>query len=161
MAWFRRQPIPEAWLLLVAGLCILAFVVADVAWVGGRPARAEAGVASASNTDPTLTGELHLQHQGFFLSRSAVGDPCKGLGPNSDLLGGTPVVVKDQAGTVVATGALDIGRVAAGSACEFNLVVGEIPKADAYEFDIGGRTAGRYRYDDLVARGWQVELTLG
>jgi len=154
---------PEAWLLLFVGIAILIAVALDLAFFGGTQRGAHGPQAvNAHYPLPQVTGVLRL-HDPIYGMRAVaqVGGPCKGLGRYGDLLGGTPVVVKDQAGTVVATGALDIGRVAAGSACEFNLVVGEIPKADAYEFDIGGRTAGRYRYDDLVARGWQVELTLG
>jgi hypothetical protein len=161
MAWFRRQPIPEAWLLLAAGLCILAFVVADVAWVGGRPARAEATVASAWDQDPTLTGELRLQHQDFFLSRSSLGGPCKGLGAQSDLLGGTPVVLKDEDGAVLATGALDIGRVADRSTCAFSFVVQSVPKNVMYRVDVGNRSLGAFSYDELAAQSWRVTLTTG
>ena len=161
MAWFRRHPIPEAWLLLVAGLCILFFVVGDVAWMGSRPARAEAGAATASNQDPSLTGELRLQHQDLFLSRSPIGGPCKGLGPESDLLGGTPVVLKDEDGVVLATGALDIGKVADGSTCAFSFVVQSVPKNVMYRVDVGDRNLGAFSYDELAAQGWRVTLPVG
>ncbi|MBV8979465.1 MAG: hypothetical protein JO086_01050 [Acidimicrobiia bacterium] len=161
MAWLRRQPIPEAWFLLVAGLCILVFVVAEVTWFGGRPARAEAGAATVRNSDPDLTGQLRLENQGFFLSRSAVGGPCKGLGPESDLLGGTPVVLKDEDGAVLATGALDIGRVTDHSTCTFNFVVPSVPKNVMYRVDVGDRGLGALSHDELVAQGWRVTLAVG
>lgn len=161
MAWFRRQPIPEAWLLLVAGLCILAFVIADVVWMGSRPARAERAVASASNQDPALTGELRLQHQDLFLSHSPIGGPCKGLGPQGDLLGGTPVVLKDEDGAVLGTGALDIGKVADGSTCAFSFVVPSVPKNVMYRVDVGDRSLGAFSYDELAGQGWRVTLPVG
>jgi hypothetical protein len=161
MAWFRRQPIPEAWLLLVAGVCILALVLADVAWTGSRPARVETAAASAWNRDPSWTGELRLQHQDLFLSHSPIGGPCKGLGPESDLLGGTPVVVKDEDGAVLATGALDIGKVADGSTCAFTFVVPSVPKNVMYRVDVGDRSLGAFSYDELAAQGWRVTLPVG
>jgi hypothetical protein len=83
------------------------------------------------------------------------------MGPYDGMLGGTPVVVKDQTGAPVANGALDIGNVVDSSTCEFAFVVQDMPKVDAYQFEITGRSVGTYHYDDLTADGWQVTLSLG
>jgi hypothetical protein len=77
------------------------------------------------------------------------------------MLGGTPVVVKDQTGAPIANGALDIGKVVDSSTCEFAFVVQDIAKADAYQFEITGHPVGTYRYDQLTTDGWQVTLSLG
>ena len=158
-----RSSIPAAWLLLGAGLCLLAGVGVDVAYVVARGRPSPAAV-EARYPLPSVTGELLLQHHGTqTLSRAAatVGGPCKGLGAFGDLLGGTAVVVKDQAGTVIATGSLDIGKVAAGRTCEFGVRVPAVPRADVYQFEVGQRLISAYRYADLANSGWQVELSLG
>lgn len=151
---------PEAWVLLVVGLCILVAVAVDVAFVGGR--RAPAQSATAANAQyplPAVNGVFRLKDPVYGLL--PVGGPCKGLGPYDGMVGGTPVVVKDQAGDPVARGALDIGRVADSTTCEFALVVQDLPNADSYKFEVMGRAAGSYTYDQLTAGGWQVNLSFG
>jgi hypothetical protein len=154
---------PEAWLLLVVGLCILAAVAVDVLCFGGSPQ----GARAAATTDyplPGVTGALQLHGHGTeSLNRAAatVGGPCKGLGPFDGLLGGTQVVVRNQTDAVIATGALNPGTVVDGSTCEFAFIVQALPRADAYQFAVAQRTVQTYTYDDLAASGWQVTLTLG
>jgi hypothetical protein len=161
MGFLRRRSLPAAWLLLLVGLCILAAAAVDVSYVaiarGGAPS---AAAVEARYPLPGINGVLDLQHQPF-MSRLAVGGPCKGLGRYGDLLGGTPVVVKDQTGSVIATGALDIGQVVAGATCRFALVVPALPKAELYEFDVAQRVVRTYSYNELTARNWQVTLALG
>jgi len=146
--------------MLVAGLCVLAAVAVDVTYVAVHR-HGPTSAAEAAYPLPEVTGVLGL-HDRLYAVRSVatVGGPCKGLGNYDGFLGGTPVVVKDQNGAVVATGALDIGKVAPGASCEFAFAVQAVPKADLYQFEVGGRPAGAYRYDDLVARQWQVTLSL-
>jgi hypothetical protein len=157
MGWLRRRSFPEAWLLLVVGLCVLAGVAGDVVYVGGTTTTA---AVSSAYPLPQLTGALRLQHQAY-LARFPAGGPCKGLGPYADLLGGTVVTVADETGATVATGSLDIGKVADRSTCEFAVVVQDVPKAARYQLAIDGRPLGTYAYGDLEASGWQVTLTLG
>lgn len=159
MGWWRRRSLPEAWLLLFVGLSILLAVVGDVGYFGTRHRSDGANPAYSDYPLPQVTGALRLQHQ-RYLAAFPVGGPCKGLGPYDDLLGGTPVVVENEAGAVIATGALDIGKVADRATCEFALAVQSLPKADVYQFAVDQRIVGTYRYDDLVARGWQVTLSL-
>ena len=157
-----RASIPAAWLLLFVGISILAGVVADVGYVIVRRDRTSpARVANAHYPLPEVTGVLRL-HDPMYSRRSVatVGGPCKGLGAYHDFIGGTPVSVKDRSGTVIATGALNPGKVVDGAACEFAFVVQTVPNADLYQFDVGGRAAGAFPYDDLAAQGWQVALSL-
>ena len=116
---------------------------------------------SARYPRPAVTGVLEL-HDPIYGMRAVapIGGPCKGLGRYDGILGGTPLVVKDAGGAVIATGVLDIGRVADGSTCEFALLA-QVPDADVYQFEVLNRPVGNYRYDDLVARGWQTTLRLG
>jgi len=160
MGWGRRW-CSGAWTLLFAGLCVLAFVAVDVAYFAVRPGTSPRPTAvNARYPLPALTGVFRLQDPVYsWRGVSVVGGPCKGLGQYDGILGGTPVVVKDPTGAVIATGALDIGKVAAGSTCEFEFVVSGVPKADAYQFQILNRSVGTYGYDDVVTRGWQVTLS--
>jgi hypothetical protein len=161
MGFLRRRSFPEAWLLLVVGLCILATVAADVLYFGGGRGRAETAAPANSHYPlPQLTGVLRLQHQDY-LAGFPIGGPCKGLGAYDDLLGGTVVTIADETSATIATGSLDIGRIADASTCEFVVVVQTLPKAGRYQFEIDGRSVGSYGYGDLVANGWQVTLTLG
>jgi hypothetical protein len=165
MGVLRRQSLPEAWLLLVVGLCILAAVLADVVYFAGRPrTTATATAANAQYPLPGVTGAVQLHGHGTeSLSPAAatVGAPCKGLDTFDDLLGGTPVVVTDQGGKAIATGALDIGKVANGSTCEFAFYVPDVPKAGSYRFEVGNRPVLDSSYDAIAAQGWQVTLALG
>ena len=104
-----RFSIPEAWLLLVVGMCILAAVAADVGYVIVRRHRtSSARAANAQYPLPEVTGVLRLHDPMYGVSSVAtVGGPCKGLGGYHDFIGGTPVSVKDRTGAVIATGALN------------------------------------------------------
>ena len=162
MGWCGRRRLPEAWALLVVGLSILAAVTLDVVYVAVRePGAAHAKTVSAEYPRPAVAAVLQLRDPVYGIRAVApVGGPCKGMGRYDGILGGTPVVVKDGGGAVIATGALDIGRVAVGSTCEFAFVA-QVPKADVYRFAILGRDVGTYGYDALVARGWQITLNPG
>jgi hypothetical protein len=154
-----RRSMPEAWLLLAVGLCILVAVAVDVVFVAGGQRAPSATAANAHYPLPAISGVFRLKDPIYGLLK--VGGPCKGLGAYDGMLGGTPVVVKDQTGAPIANGALDIGKVADSSTCEFAFVVQDLPKGDAYQFEITGRSVGTYRYEDLTADGWQVTLSLG
>src|SRR5438270_4508690 len=161
MGW-RRRRFSEAWALLAAGLSILAAVGLDVGYFAARQGGAgQATAVSARYPRPAVTGVLEL-HDPIYGMRAVapIGGPCKGLGRYDGILGGTPLVVKDAGRAVIATGVLDIGRVADGSTCEFALLA-QVPDADVYQFEALNRPVGHYRHDDLVARGWQIRLSLG
>lgn len=160
MGW-RGRRFSEAWALLAMGLVLLVAVALDVGYFAIRPGGAVATAVSARYPRPAVTGVLQLHDPVYGITAVATpGGPCKGLGQNDGILGGTPVVVADGSGAVIATGALDIGRVAEGATCDFAFFT-PLPKADVYRFEVMNRPAGTYRYDDLVARGWEITLSLG
>src|SRR3954447_3937029 len=109
MGFRGRRSMREAWVLLVLGLCILAAVAVDVFLAGGHRVES-ATAANAHYPLPAVTGVFRLKDPVYGLLHS--GGPCKGLGAYDGMLGGTSVVVKDRSGSVVASGALDIGKVA-------------------------------------------------
>jgi hypothetical protein len=157
----RGRRFSEAWALLFAGVAILVAVAVDVGYFAVGPAgAARATAASAHYPRPAVSGVLQLHDPVYGMSAvSPVGGPCRGMGEYDGILGGTPVVVRDASGGVITSGALDIGRVAEGATCEFAFVV-QLPKAEVYKFEIANRPAGTYSYDDLVARGWDLTLSL-
>jgi len=157
MGLLRRRSFPEAWLLFALGLSLLVGAAVDVAYYASA---GSAAPAEAQYPLPQVTGVLRLQHQGY-LSRFPVGGPCKGLGPYNDLLGGTVVTVANETGATVATGSLDIGKVADRSTCEFGVVVPGLPTANHYQFSVDGRPVGSYSSGDLQTSGWQVTLAAG
>jgi len=161
MGW-RRRRFSEAWALLFAGLAILVAVAVDVGYFAVGPAgAARATAASARYPRPAVSGVLQLHDPVYGMRTvSPIGGPCRGMGWYDGILGGTPVVVRDAGGAVIASGVVDIGRVADGATCEFAFVA-QLPKADVYRFEVVNRPVGTYRYDDLVARGWDVTLSLG
>lgn len=150
---------PEAWLLLVVGLCLLVAVAFDVVFVAGGQRAQSATAANAHYPLPAISGVFRLKDPIYGLLK--VGGPCKGVGQDDGLLGGTPVVVKDQAGTPIANGSLDVGKVVDSSTCEFPFFVPDVPKADAYGFMVGNRDVLESSYDAVAAAGWQVTLALG
>jgi|GEM_PF-6544862 len=163
MGFLRRRALPEAWLLLLVGLCILAAVAVDVLCFGGGDRGAQAA-ATTRFPQTGVSGALELHGHGtesLGRAAAAAGGPCKGLDAYSDLLGGTPVVVTDQNGTTIATGSLDVGKVTDASTCDFAFFVPDVPNAKSYRFEVGGRRALDVGYADLAAQGWQVTLNLG
>ncbi len=157
-----RYSIPAAWLLLVVGMCILAAVAADVGYAILRRHRtSSARAVNAQYPLPEVSGVFRLTDPIYGAGVLSVGGPCKGLGPYDSILGGTPVVVKDQGGAPIATGTLDIGKVEGRSTCEFAVLIQALPKADSYQFEVADHDVQSYRYADLAARGWQVALSLG
>lgn len=96
------------------------------------------------------------------------GEECEGTDEYVDVRTGVPVVVTDQSGRVLATTTIEPG-VPRGSEeatttllteCHFQFSV-SVPRAETYVFDVGGRGAVTYTYDELVNDGWDVSLTLG
>ena len=85
---------------------LLALVIAGAALtvVTGGPAAAVSPAAAAN--DHTVKGYLSLQDSATF-----VGKECQGAGGYTDLVEGTPVVVRDGDGQVIGS-----GRFAAGAA---------------------------------------------
>lgn len=78
---------------------------------------------------------------------------------------GAPVTVRDEAGTVIATGHLDAGQKVAitegGDAlfCEFEFVV-EVPAGyPFYAFEVADRGELTYSAAELETMGWSVELS--
>jgi len=89
-----------------------------------------------------------------------------------DIAEGTTVVVKNEKGTLIATGKLGQGGLSTdyngiGSpgwqdvGCTFPFTVTGVPKASIYTVTVSNRGEQTYSADDLTAKNWNVELSLG
>jgi hypothetical protein len=68
---------------------------------------------------------------------------CHGAGGYDDIAAGTQVTIKDQAGAIIATGALDGGTWFSGTkeSCGFHFVVSKVPDATFYSIEVSHRGA--------------------
>jgi hypothetical protein len=96
------------------------------------------------------------------ISRS--GSNCSGAGGYSDLTAGAAVTVKNESGTVIATGSLDRGVSDATYptvVCHFSFTISNIPDAKFYSVEVTHRGALTYSQDQLNSDGWQVDASIG
>lgn len=150
---------------------------------------------AAVSTAPTARGSQELRGtllvNAYTADRNEGGDPLAGEGfciaPSgfTDLRSGTQVLIKDEAGSTVAIGALDGGelvnqekeyaepyfgmdgdKIAGGydytaGNCAYGFIVSDVPERPFYSVEIGDRGAEVFSLNDLISRGWTVKLTVG
>jgi hypothetical protein len=110
---------------------------------------------------PTLHGTLTLTSSSG-ISRS--GGHCSGTGGYSDLTAGGAVTVKNESGTVIATGSLDQGVSDATYptvVCHFSFTISNLPDAKFYSIEVTHRGTLTYSRDQLKSDGWKVEASIG
>ena len=113
-------------------------------------------LATRSDSAHDLTGTVEIADPDGHTG----GLGCRGDGGYDDLKWGTPVV-RDESGRILATGSLSAGREQADQACEFNLLVDNVPRADFYEIEVSHRGALSYSHDELETLGWNVGFSIG
>lgn len=109
----------------------------------------------------TLHGTLTLTSSSQ-ISRS--GSNCSGTGGYKDLTAGGAVTVKDEGGTVIATGSLDQGTsdpTYPTVVCRFTFTIANIPDAKFYSIEVTHRGALTYSQDQLNHNGWKVNASIG
>jgi len=111
------------------------------------------GVGLVRGQDHTLKGTMTLHEV-------VSGTSCTGTGGYSDIQAGTEVVVKDQAGKVLATASLGDGRVDSGT-CVFDFSVSHLPDADFYQVEVSHRGNVTYSKADLEKTNWTIGVELG
>lgn len=90
---------------------------------------------------------------------------CYGTGGYSDIQSGMPVTIKDGSGAIIATGDVGIGSKPAESQyssvqCMFSFSVGNIPKADFYQVQVGRRGVLNYSFAEIQQKNWEIALSL-
>src|SRR3954447_1267898 len=128
-----------------------------------------AGAASpvAADDGHTVKGYLSLQDSAVF-----VGKVCQGAGGYTDLVEGTPVVVRDGGGQVIGSGRFSAGKGAGGvrsgatgasgapAACVFAFTVKHVPDADTYSFQMSHRGEVVYTREELEDNNWKIGAAL-
>jgi hypothetical protein len=114
-----------------------------------------------------IVGRLWF-HPSKTMFYGALGDSCEVVGQWYDLRAGTPVVVKDVAGSTIATGELQPGVIVEFTlgvphGCRFDFTVRDVPVSAHYEIQVSppDGTSLSLSYDELEAAGWAAELGIG
>ena len=151
----QAAALPRRWRTGVRALLVLL--------VAGA-AHAAAGSPAVAANDHTVKGFLSLQDSATF-----IGKECQGAGGYTDLVEGTPVVVRDGDGEVIGSGRFAAGRgnrtgklggLSAPSACVFAFTLKHVPDAETYSFEVSHRGGVVYTYDELEANNWRVGAAL-
>lgn len=98
-----------------------------------------------------------------------LGDSCEVDGQSYDLRAGKPVVVKDVAGSIIASGVLEPGVIvepALGTphGCRFSFTIEDVPVSAYYQIEVGSvlaSTSLSLSYDELESMNWTVEWGVG
>lgn len=130
--------------------------------VSGGPASSPASSIAKSGTH-TITGTLTVN--GDVDTITVYGQFCSGVGGYSDLDIGTPVVVKNGTGAVIATGSVGGGDVLLNGAtkiiCVFPFEVKDVPDSDFYVIEVSHRGGLTFSKSDLEASGWKADFSIG
>lgn len=119
------------------------------------------GAAAPTPAPLSLTGTVTLiRGNGVSSNFTGSGTHCQGAVGYDDFRDAMSVVVKDQAGTIVATGVTGTAATAPGG-CVMAFTIPAVPDVPFYSVEIGHRGAVTYSKADLVAKGWKLDLTLG
>lgn len=85
---------------------------------------------------------------------------CTGVGEDADIAAGTDIVLRDHTGRIVARSTLGDGTEDANG-CTFPFTLYAVPRAEAYEVQVGTRGSLGYAHEELEQAGWTVELSSG
>ena len=118
----------------------------------------------AQGEQPVLRGQITFQPEERMFY-GGLGDTCELTGQFYYLHGGAQVVVKDAAGTIMASGALEPGIIVEGGLglprpCRFVFAVEGVPTSDFYTIEVSdsGSHALSLSYDELESLNWTVDL---
>ncbi len=152
-------------------MILLRFAIAlTLVVIAGCGGGASSSVTDSPTSSPTadahlISGQLDLLLSGSFPS----GRVCTGTnagGGYDDIVRGAIVTVKNENGTVIATGSLTAGTTVpapkyyAATYCQFSFMV-DSPTAGFYTIEVSHRGGLTYSYAQLSANNWAVALTLG
>lgn len=136
--------------VVVGGVVALVFILA-----GGEeepPAEAETFIVSGTLTLDDASG---IQGAAF-----TSGSTCMGTGGYDDIVPGAQVTVYDNAGAILAVGALEDGSVLNPGSCLFKFHVEGVPIGhNLYQVEVSHR--GKLAFTEADGRAARVDLTLG
>ncbi|WP_040899340.1 PASTA domain-containing protein [Xenococcus sp. PCC 7305] len=93
-------------------------------------------------------------------------DTCYGTGGYNDIDSGMSITVKDDRGTIIATGQTGSGSHPESSSyssmiCVFKFDIIQVPKRNFYTIDFGRRGQLNYSFEKLEEIDWQITLSVG
>jgi hypothetical protein len=144
-------------IVFLLAVCLLIFASCDT---GGG------GVRTPAQGEPiAINGELWFEPLTKPFS-GGLGDPCEVDSEYTELRAGMPVVVKDVAGSTVATGELEAGVIvdltfAEHNGCRFDFRVEDVPVSAYYQIEVADTGAATFSYDELEAMNWTVRWGVG
>ncbi|MEJ7765634.1 MAG: hypothetical protein WKF86_09075 [Acidimicrobiales bacterium] len=89
---------------------------------------------------------------------------CYGAGGYSDIGTGTAVTVKNEAGTLIASGSLRQGNTSGLNefrVCVFRFEVAGVPDAKFFQVEVSRRGGLTYSKAEMVSKAWNVHASLG
>jgi hypothetical protein len=114
-----------------------------------------------------MTGSVIL----YQSANGPEGSMCHGYEGYADIDAGTQVTVRDNAGTILATGSLGPGRSESAGPpqqgiqiywCRFPIdPIPGITKSPVYTVEVSHRGQVNFSYEKLQANGWKAEMSLG
>jgi hypothetical protein len=137
-----------------------AVLVSLIACGGAEPVHTITGSITVmwQTDDPDLADSIQRTQTAF-----AIGAPCTGASVSrgyADVGPGIDVTVKDETGTIIATGAVEEGTWER-RACRLPFSIPDVEGAEFYELELGRRGSNRYSAAELASAGYEVHLTLG
>jgi len=131
--------------VLVLGTCL---ALAGCGGTGGTADPGSTGTPRADRSGPSPTPPHSFTATGFLTAEGTFGVACSGVGRSAGLRRGSPVVVRDSHGVVVATGTLEDGFAdddAPQRRCIFPFTVRKIPEAGGpFTVRVADRPAGGF-----------------
>ena len=121
-------------------------------------------VLGGSSSKHAIGGSMTLQEG--TLGRKE-GDPCTAKSSGyKDIASGSAVVVTDDSGKVLATGSLGAGQLGPiiiqdMRYCVFPISVPNVPDAKFYRTQVSHRGEMTYSFDEMKAKDWTLDLSLG
>jgi hypothetical protein len=109
---------------------------------------------------PTISGLFILMSDDRGIRTLADGQ-CEGDGGYNDIHSRTQVVVRDEAGTLLATSTLGNGELVRSGQCEFEFELPSLPRANFYVFEVGRRGELAYSLQEMENLNWTFGGTLG
>jgi hypothetical protein len=145
--------------LLILGVAVLiGLAIAITYLLTGRSNTITGSLSVIDDVDADIARILRESRPEY-----GIGQPCDGGDVSSgygDIRPGAGVTVKNEAGEIIATGSVTEGAWTEGS-CDLNFLVEDVPKAEFYQIEVSHRGEQRYAHDDLAAKEFHLELSIG
>jgi hypothetical protein len=150
-------PTPKQGVSAARGLATLLVLLTLIG--GGIYLVSKSDLGKSSNHQ--ITGTFTLMDTSSSPSVAVVGSDCWGTVGYSDIEEGATVTLRDEHGTVLASGALSLGHGDA-TGCSFTFTLDDVPdSATFYAVTVSHRGEISKSHADMVSDGWTFSLTLG